>query len=67
MGNEFNMLLRPILLKHLKPGARVVSHRFTMGDWKPDKSLSIVGEDGISYQLHLWTITPEVKRRLNGR
>ena len=67
MGDHFDMMLRPILWRDLKVGSRIVSHRFTMGDWKPDKSLSIVGEDGISYQLHLWTITPEVKRRLNGR
>jgi uncharacterized protein (TIGR03000 family) len=62
MGNEFNMLLRPILLKHLKPGARVVSHRFTMGDWKPDKSITVTGkDDGDDYHLHLWII-PEPKK-----
>ena len=34
-----NIRLRPNLLAELKPGARVVSHTFDMGDWKPDKSM----------------------------
>src|SRR5262249_47538179 len=38
MGNELNLQLRPILQKELKPGTRIVSHRFTMGDWKPLKT-----------------------------
>ena len=46
MGNEFNALIRPNLWKQLKPGTRIVSHRFTMGDWKPEKTLNIKGEDG---------------------
>ena len=32
-----NLKLRPKLLKDLKPGTRVVSHEFGMGDWKPEK------------------------------
>src|SRR3972149_1560769 len=31
--------LRPKLLKELKPGARIVSHDFDFGDWKPDGSV----------------------------
>ena len=64
MGDHFNLLIRPLLWKALPVGARVVSHRFEMGDWKPDKTVRIQGSDGIGYELHLWTITPEVKRRL---
>jgi uncharacterized protein (TIGR03000 family) len=56
MGDELNMLLRPILQKQLKPGARIVSHRFTMGDWKPLKTQTITGQDGDKYQIHLWKI-----------
>jgi uncharacterized protein (TIGR03000 family) len=56
MGNELNAQLRPILQKKLKPGTRIVSHRFTMGDWKPDKTETITGEDGDTYLIHLWTI-----------
>ncbi len=56
MGEDINLRLRPILQKTLKPGARIVSHRFSMGDWKPDKSETFVGEDGEDYTIHLWTI-----------
>ena len=62
MGDHFNLLIRPVLWRELKPGARVVSHRFTMGDWKPDKTVTVTSSDGIGYELHLWTITEEMKR-----
>lgn len=56
MGEEMNLRLRPVLQKTLKPGSRVVSHRFGMGDWKPDQSVTVKGRDGEEYRLHLWTI-----------
>jgi uncharacterized protein (TIGR03000 family) len=63
MGDHFNMLIRPYLWKQLPVGARVVSHRFLMGDWKPDKTITVTGEFGEEYELHLWTITEADKRR----
>jgi uncharacterized protein (TIGR03000 family) len=63
MGNEFDNLIRPHLWKQLKPGARVVSHRFTFGDWKPDETKKVMGADGDEYELHIWTITDEVKKK----
>ncbi|MFO0938889.1 MAG: TIGR03000 domain-containing protein [Gemmataceae bacterium] len=56
LGDEFNNLLKPKLLKVLKPGTRIVSHRFKMGDWKPDQSITVTGEDGDDYELHVWTV-----------
>jgi precorrin-6B methylase 2 len=56
MGDDVNLRLRPIFLKTLKPGSRIVSHRFEMGDWKPDKSETFDAEDGDQYTIHLWTI-----------
>jgi SAM-dependent methyltransferase len=35
--NELNMQLRPKLFQELKPGTRIVSHTFDMGDWEPDE------------------------------
>ena len=35
---ELNIQLRPKLFKELKPGTRIVSHEFDMGDWKPDRT-----------------------------
>jgi uncharacterized protein (TIGR03000 family) len=63
MGDHFNNLIRPKLWKQLKVGARVVSHRFLMGDWKPDKTVNVGGTEGFDYQLHLWTITEDLKRK----
>jgi len=60
MGDDLNNALKPLLLKTLKPGTRIVSHRFKMGDWKPDKSITVRGNDGDEYLLHLWTV-PEKK------
>ena len=48
---DVNLRLRPRLLRELKPGTRVVSHAFDMGDWKPDKELIVEGE-----HVYLWTI-----------
>jgi precorrin-6B methylase 2 len=56
MGDDVNLRLRPILQKTLKPGARVVSHRFTMGDWRPTRTETFTGEDGDEYEVHLWVI-----------
>lgn len=66
MGDHFNLLIRPHLWRELKVGARVVSHRFTMGDWKPDRTVS-VGLDDPAYEVHLWTVTEELKRRMERR
>jgi uncharacterized protein (TIGR03000 family) len=55
MGDDINLRLRPILKQKLKPGSRVVSHRFTMGDWEPDQTTTLkVGDE--KFLVHLWTI-----------
>ncbi len=48
---DVNLRLKPKLVHDLKPGTRVVSHSFDMGDWKPDKQIEIEGR-----RLMLWTI-----------
>jgi uncharacterized protein (TIGR03000 family) len=68
MGDDFNRLFRPTLWRQLKVGARVVSHQFTMGDdWRPDKTVSPTDKEfsyAGQFQLHLWTITQQVKDRV---
>jgi uncharacterized protein (TIGR03000 family) len=59
MSDDLNLRLRPLLQKTLKPGARVVSHRFTMGDWKPLKTITITDREGEKYNVHLWKIGEE--------
>jgi ubiquinone/menaquinone biosynthesis C-methylase UbiE len=49
---DVNLRLKPKLLRDLKPGTRVVSHDFSMGDdWKPERTLRL-GNDWI----YFWTI-----------
>jgi len=54
---ELNLKLRPRLWAELKPGTRIVSHAFDMGDWKPEKKLESNGRT-----VYFWTI-PEAKKR----
>jgi uncharacterized protein (TIGR03000 family) len=67
MGDHFNLLIRPVLWRDLKVGSRIVSHRFTMGDWAPTKTTSMNSSQGGVYDLHLWTVTEADKRRVKGR
>jgi len=46
-----NEKLRPKLMKELKPGTRIVSHAFRMGDWEPEKTLNVEGRE-----IFYWTI-----------
>jgi ubiquinone/menaquinone biosynthesis C-methylase UbiE len=49
---DVNLRLKPKLLRDLKPGTRIVSHDFSMGeDWKPERTLRL-GNDSI----YVWTI-----------
>lgn len=56
LGQELNLALRPLLQKTLKPGSRVVSSYFTMGEWKPDRTEVVKSDRGTEYPLHLWII-----------
>ncbi len=38
---SINERLRPKLLKELRPGTRIVSHQFRMGDWQPDREIVV--------------------------
>jgi len=48
---SINLKLRPKLFRELKPGTRIVSHSFDMGDWKPEKQQDVSGET-----LYYWVI-----------
>jgi len=49
--SSVNLKLRPKLLKELKPGTRIVSHRFDMGDWEPVKKIEFDDRP-----LYLWIV-----------
>jgi hypothetical protein len=48
---RLNMKLRPKLLAELRPGSRIVSHAWNMGDWTPSRTLDIKGT-----KIYLWTV-----------
>jgi tRNA G37 N-methylase Trm5 len=48
---SLNVKLRPRLMEQLRPGTRIVSHDFDMGDWAPEQTLSVDGKT-----VYLWTI-----------
>jgi protein-L-isoaspartate O-methyltransferase len=52
--NKLNLKLRPKLWKELKPGTRIVSHAFSMGDWEPEKKIQADGRT-----IYLWIIRDE--------
>ncbi len=48
---SINLKLRPKLMRDLKPGTRIVSHSFEMGEWQPEKRIEVDGR-----YLYLWRI-----------
>lgn len=67
---EINLRLRPRLLA-MAPGTRVVSHDWDMGDWTPDRTLTVpvpdkaVGREKLS-RIHLWTVPAPLAGRWCG-
>jgi SAM-dependent methyltransferase len=64
---QINLKLRPKLLSDLRPGTRVVSNTFDMGDWKAEKQAALDGADdseysGLSHKFFLWTIPARGKK-----
>jgi hypothetical protein len=48
---SLNLRLRPKLLSELKPGTRIVSHAFDIGDWVPEQTLDVGGR-----AVYFWTV-----------
>ena len=48
---SLNLKLRPKLMAELKPGTRIVSHAFDMGDWAPEQTIDVDGR-----KVYFWTI-----------
>ena len=51
LSTAVNLSLRPKLMAELKPGARIVSHVFDMGDWSPLNTRTVNGR-----MVYVWTI-----------
>jgi hypothetical protein len=63
LGRQLNQRLRPIFLRDLRPGTRVVSQAFDMGDWKPDSVVVIRSREVAATPVHLWVIPAKVSGR----
>ena len=62
---EFNMRLRPLFLSQMRPGSRVVSHEWDMGDWRPDETLLVPSPEkphgtNREHKVMLWVIPAPV-------
>ena len=57
---ELNVKLLPKLLRDLKPGTRIVSNTFDMGDWQPAKEVTVGDPEDhpFSHRLYLWIVPP---------
>jgi SAM-dependent methyltransferase len=51
-----NLRLRPVLMRQLKPGSRVISHDFGMGSWEPDRVERLKDPAGVSRVIYRWRI-----------
>jgi len=52
---SINLKLRPIILEEMRPGARVVSHVFDMGEWQPDEQVQMQ-----SLNAYMWIVPAHV-------
>lgn len=60
LGRGLNERLRPMLLRDLRPGSRVVSQAFDMGDWRPDSVVTVRAREFAATPVHLWVIPARV-------
>ncbi len=57
-----NLRLRPLLTSQLKPGSRIVTHSFGMGDWTPEKADSFTDAEGRNRMLFLYRADGKVRQ-----
>ncbi|HKY29409.1 MAG TPA: class I SAM-dependent methyltransferase [Pyrinomonadaceae bacterium] len=66
LSNKINLLLRPKLLRELRPGTRIVSHDFHMGDWEPEQTVRVPWKGNLYRTIYLWTV-PAKKEKSRDR
>ena len=60
--SQSNLRLRPIITKQLKPGSRIVTHSFSMGDWAPAKTETFNDDTGRSRTIYLYLADGKVRQ-----
>jgi ubiquinone/menaquinone biosynthesis C-methylase UbiE len=55
LSDTLNVMLRPKLLRELRPGTRIISHDFRMGDWQPEKTIRVPWKN-LYRTVYVWTV-----------
>lgn len=56
LSNKLNLLMRPKLLSELRPGSRILSHDFHMGDWEAEQRIKVPWEKGLYRTIYIWRV-----------
>jgi ribosomal protein L11 methylase PrmA len=59
---HLNLRLRPMLFQQLRPGVRLVSHDFDMGDWHPNQTIQVQAEEPAT--LYQWVMPLQIPQHL---
>ena len=63
LSRKLNLLLRPKLLRELRPGTRIISHDFDMGDWTPEQKVRVPWYKGYR-TVYVWTVPATAHNQL---
>lgn len=62
LSDSLNLRLRPKLLRELRPGTRIISHDFRMGDWKPEQTVRVPWRN-LHRTIYVWTVSARGRER----
>jgi SAM-dependent methyltransferase len=60
LSPSLNERLLPKILREVRPGARIASHNFPMGDWRPDTSVEVEWPSGTTSSVKAWVVPADV-------
>jgi SAM-dependent methyltransferase len=60
--SQSNLRVRPLITRQLKPGSRIVTHSFSMGDWAPTKTETFNDDSGRSRTIYLYLADGQVRQ-----
>jgi ubiquinone/menaquinone biosynthesis C-methylase UbiE len=66
LSDSLNERLRPKLLRELRPGSRIISHDFRMGDWQPEQTVRVPWEN-LYRTVYVWTVPQKTGAKKNGK
>lgn len=66
LSDSINERLRPKLLRELRPGSKIISHDFRMGDWQPEQTVRIPWEN-LYRTVYVWTVPQKTRVKRNGK